>query len=74
MIFLKISAMNTPKRNDLTVAEKINLLQKYDTFAKISQREAALKLEISQSLLNKLLKNRHDLEISALNNENVNRK
>ena len=54
--------------------KKKNLLKKYDSFGKISQRAAATKLEISQPLLCKLLKNRYEIETACLENANVDRK
>lgn len=62
------------KRRDLSTSEKNELLKRYDSFGKISQREAAAKLEISQPLLCKILKNRYEIEVASLNNENTNRK
>jgi predicted DNA-binding protein (UPF0251 family) len=44
------------KRNDLTIYEKISILQRYNNLPKMRQREAAIKLQISESLLCKLLK------------------
>jgi hypothetical protein len=40
----------------------------------MSQRSAAVRLKISQPLLCKILKNRSDIETSALTNENTDRK
>ena len=45
------------KRNALSLQEKKKLIQKYDALRKTNQREAASKLEISQPLLCKLLRN-----------------
>ena len=42
--------MDNKRRCDLSVAEKIELLKTYDQLPKMSQREAAMKLEISQPL------------------------
>jgi hypothetical protein len=36
------------KRNDLTIYDKISILQRYDNLPKKEQREAAIKLQISQ--------------------------
>lgn len=66
--------MSTPKRRDLTVRDKFNLLQKYDALPKMSQSQAANVLGISQPLLCKLLKQRYDIEKSVENNESVTRK
>jgi hypothetical protein len=62
------------KRKDLTINEKISILQRYDSLPKMGQREAAIKLEISQPLLCKLLKKRIEIENLALNkNPNIKR-
>ncbi|CAB0039343.1 unnamed protein product [Trichogramma brassicae] len=39
-----------------------NVLKQYDLLEKCTQRQAAAKLGVSQSLLNKLLKTRHEIE------------
>ncbi|KAL4153417.1 hypothetical protein QTP88_001250 [Uroleucon formosanum] len=36
------------KRNDLTIYDKLSILQSYDNLPKMGQREAAIKLQISQ--------------------------
>ena len=62
-------------RRGLSVAEKVKLLNLYDALPKnMSQRSATEQLKISQSLLNKLLKTRHELEVAPLRNENTDRK
>ena len=57
------------KRKDLTLSEKQELLKKYDSLPKCTQREVAIKLQISQPLLNKLL-NKCRLEIETVSVEN----
>ncbi|KAL4107979.1 hypothetical protein QTP88_018247 [Uroleucon formosanum] len=50
------------KRRDLGVEEKLDVLKKYDELPKMSQRQAAYKLNVSQSLLGPLLRqNAEDL-------------
>ena len=49
------------KRRDLSFCDKVQLLNNYDKLGKCTQREAALKLNISQPLLNKLLKQRDEI-------------
>lgn len=68
------SSSRTPLRRDLSVKNKFDILQQYDQLPKMSQREAAAKLGISQPLLNKLLKDRVSLENAYLTNDNVSRK
>jgi hypothetical protein len=58
------------KRKDLSLQEKQIILGS----ATISQSSAAVLLKISQPLLCNILKNRSDIETSALTNENTNRK
>ena len=62
------------KRRDLSVEEKIELLKEYDAFPKMPQREAATKLNISQSVLCTLLKNRGTIRDGTAKNENIDRK
>lgn len=50
-----------PKRKDTTFAEKKALLVAYDALPKLSQRDAADRLQISQSALFSLLKNRDEI-------------
>ena len=66
--------MNSPSRRDFSVVEKLDLLRKYDSLAKMSQAAAALQLGISQSFLCKLLKSRYDIESSCNGNELMTRK
>ncbi|GBN28018.1 hypothetical protein AVEN_82003-1 [Araneus ventricosus] len=49
------------KRTDLSVKEKIEILNRYESLLKMSERDAAAQLKISQPLLCKILKNREDL-------------
>lgn len=62
------------KRNDLSLKEKVEILQMYDKLPKMSQRNAAAQLKVSQPLLCKLLKNREDIEKKCSSNENPNAK
>jgi hypothetical protein len=63
--------MESQKRKDLTLKEKIAILEQYDKLPKMSQRNAAVQLKISQPLLCKILKNRGELENRAKLNENT---
>ncbi|KAB7506820.1 CGG triplet repeat-binding protein 1 [Armadillidium nasatum] len=51
-----------PKRKELTLRDKLELLKQYDRLPKMGQRAAALQLNISQPHLCKLLKNRTLIE------------
>ena len=62
------------KRKDLSLKEKKGILIIFDDFPKCSQREAALKLEISQSALCNLLKNRDNVSAEIVANGNLSRK
>jgi len=53
------------KIKDLTINDKISILQRYDSLPKMRQREAAIKLQISQPLLCKLLKKQIEIENSV---------
>lgn len=66
--------MSDIKRRDLSLKEKINLLECYDKLPKMSQRNAAVQLKISQPLLCKLLKNRVEIENAAKSNDNLENK
>ena len=44
-------------RKDKTIAEKLDLLDRYKTFSLVSQREAAERLGVSRRLLQGLIKN-----------------
>ncbi|CAI6366965.1 unnamed protein product [Macrosiphum euphorbiae] len=62
------------KRRDLSVEEKLDVLKKYDELPKMSQQQAACKLNVSQSLLGRMLKIRQEIENASLENVNSNRK
>lgn len=62
------------KRQDLSITEKIEILKQYDSLTAISQRAAASKLQIPQSTLGKILRNRVSIELEAVANENKSRK
>jgi hypothetical protein len=62
------------KRKDFSLQEKQIILECYDKLPKMSQSSAAVLLKILQPLLCKILKNRSDIETSALTNENTDRK
>ena len=51
------------KRVDLSVKEKLRIIETYDklNLKDVSQREAAVKLGVPQASLSKLLKSRHEL-------------
>ncbi|RXG57878.1 Protein bric-a-brac 1 [Armadillidium vulgare] len=51
-----------PRRKELTLRDKLELLKQYDRLPKMGQRAAALQLNISQPHLCKLLKNRTLIE------------
>jgi hypothetical protein len=61
------------KCKDMSLQEKKIILECYDKLPKISQRSEAVFSKISQPLLC-ILKNRSDIETSALTNENTDRK
>ncbi|XP_071043153.1 tigger transposable element-derived protein 3-like [Parasteatoda tepidariorum] len=44
------------KPRDLTVKEKVDILNRYDKLPKMSQRNAAVQLKVSQPLLCKIMK------------------
>jgi uncharacterized protein YaaW (UPF0174 family) len=54
------------KRKDLSVQGKQIVLERCDKLPKMSQRSAAVLLQISQPLLCKILKNRSDIETSRI--------
>lgn len=62
------------QRRDLTLSEKCNLLKSYDKLPKLSLRDAAAQLNISHSSLNKILKDRLNIERAPLENESVDRR
>jgi len=68
------SAVSIRKRKDLSVTEKLELLEQYDSCGSVSQREAAAKLGISQPLLCKLLKSRDELKEINYGHKNFSRK
>ncbi len=49
------------KRKDLSVQDKIHILENFDQLPKMGQRNASLILNISQPLLCKILKNREQV-------------
>jgi hypothetical protein len=55
------------KRKDLCLQEKQRILECYNKLPKMSKHSAAVHIKISQPLLCKILKNRSDIETSALN-------
>jgi len=61
-------------RRALSLSDKLDILEKYDLFPKTGQREAASKLNISQSVSGRILKNRENIECGALQNESHGRK
>lgn len=71
---VSVTQLMASKRRDLTLTEKLDLLKRYDALGPISQRNAALKLEISQPLLCKLLKSRKDLNDQREQNASTSRK
>jgi hypothetical protein len=58
-------------RKDLSLQEKQRILEFYDKVPKMSQCSAAVRLNISQPLLCKILKSRSDIETSALTNDST---
>ena len=62
------------KRKDLSLQVKQGILECCDKLPKMSQHSAAVHLKISQPLLCKILKNRSNIETSALTSENTDRK
>lgn len=61
-------------RRALSLSDKLDILEKYDHLPKMGQREAAGKLNISQSVLGRILKKRQEIESEALQNESQSRK
>ena len=59
------------RRRDLSLEEKIELIEEYDQLPKMSQREASSKMSISQALLNKLLHSRDEFEAAYAANSNT---
>ncbi len=62
------------RRNDLTLKEKQELLKKFDNLPRMSQRNAAVQLRVPQPTLNKLLKNRSQIEYASSMNKNFEQK
>jgi hypothetical protein len=58
-------------RKDLSLQEKQRILECYDKLPKMSWLSVAVRLKISQPLLCEILKNRSDIESSALTNQNT---
>ena len=54
------------KRKSMSLSEKKALLETFDNLPKMSQREAAIKLNCPQSLLCRILKNRGNLQEKVL--------
>lgn len=67
-------ADKSKKRTDLSLQEKKNILECYDKLPKMSQRNAAVHLKVSQPLLCKILKNRASIETAQMSNQNMHRK
>jgi hypothetical protein len=65
-IMLSIMAEASKKHKDLSIEEKQRILECYNKLPKMRQRSAVVHLKISQPLLCKILKNRSDIETSAL--------
>ncbi|KAL4107457.1 hypothetical protein QTP88_017799 [Uroleucon formosanum] len=66
--------MSANTRHALSLNDKLDILRKYDQLLKMGQRDAAVRLNISQSVLGRILKNREDIECEALQNESQSRK
>ena len=62
------------RQNDLTLKEKQELLKKFDQLPRMSQRNAAVQLRVPQPTLNKLLKNRSQIEYASSMNKNFEQK
>lgn len=62
------------KRQDLSVKQKCDLLKSYDVLPKISLRDAAARLNVSHCTLNRILKNRSNIERAIIDNESDSRK
>jgi hypothetical protein len=58
-------------RKDLTLKEKLVIIDNYDKLPKMGQRNAAVQLKISQPLLCKILKNRDNILKGASQNDNT---
>ena len=66
----------SPKRKGLSLKDKLSLLHKYDNLLlkTVCQRDAAIKLNISQATLSSILKNRNEIQKNVLLNKNPDRK
>lgn len=62
------------KRQDLSAKQKCDLLKSYDMLPKISLRDAAARLNVSHCTLNRILKNRSNIERAIMDNESDSRK
>jgi len=66
--------MSANTRRALSLNDKLEILRNYDQLPKVGQHDAAVRLNISQSVLGRILKNREDIECEALQNESQSRK
>jgi len=62
------------KRHDLSLAEKLVVLKKYDDLPEMSQWQTDCKLNMCQNILNMMLKSRQEIETALLTNESLDRK
>ncbi|XP_023314333.1 tigger transposable element-derived protein 6-like [Trichogramma pretiosum] len=65
------------QRRGISVQDKKTLLKSFDSLPNaslMSQREAALRLNISQATLSRVLKNRYEIESASSSDENLSRK
>lgn len=67
LFIVKMSA--NLKQRVLSLSDKLRYFEKYDRLSKMGQREIASKLNILQSVVGRILKNREDIECEALQNE-----
>lgn len=63
-----------PKRKDLSVFDKCEILKTFDALPPCSQRDAASKLGITQPTLNRLLRDKKKIEEASSRSDNLNRK
>jgi hypothetical protein len=66
--------MSANTRRALSLNDRQDILRKYDQLPKMGQRDAAVRLNISQSVLGRILKNKEDIKCEALQNESQSRK
>ena len=59
---------------NLSIAEKVKLLDRYDKLPKMSERKACQELGIPRSSFKNLLRNRAEISHSTLKNDNLGRK